>query len=99
MTTTKVVRYTTRPEAADENARLVAAVFAELAETRPDGLRYATIRLDDGASFLHVAQISVEENPLSSSPAFAAFQAEIGARVIERPDARDATIVGSYQLF
>jgi hypothetical protein len=37
-----VVRYRTRPDAAEENARLVAAVFAELSEVDPGGLHYTT---------------------------------------------------------
>jgi hypothetical protein len=93
-----VVRYSTKLQAAQENARLVAAVYAELADSRPDGLRYATLQLDDGVSFLHIAQLSAEQNPLSASPAFAAFQAGLGDRVDEAPTARDATIVGSYRL-
>jgi len=97
--TTKVVRYTTTPETADENARLVAAVYAELAQTRPEGLRYATLRLDDGVSFVHLAQVDGDHNPLTESPAFAAFQAGLGARVVEGPAAVDATVVGSYRLF
>ena len=98
MSTTKVVRYTTTPETADENARLVAAVFAELADTEPEGLRYATLRLDDGVSFVHVAELSVDRNPLADSPAFAAFQAGLAGRVVDPPLARDATVVGSYRL-
>ena len=39
MSVTKVVRYRTKPEHADENARLIEGVFAELAELEPDGLR------------------------------------------------------------
>jgi hypothetical protein len=50
-----VVRYTTRPESAEENERLVRAVFAELAEQRPAGLSYSSVRLEDGVSFVHVA--------------------------------------------
>jgi len=96
--TTKVVRYTTTPETADENARLVAAVYAELAQTRPDGLGYATLRLDDGVSFVHLAQVDGDHNPLTESPAFAAFQAGLGGRVVEGPVAVDATVVGSYEL-
>jgi hypothetical protein len=98
MTTTKVVRYTVKPDLADENARLVAALFTELADTRPYGLRYATLRLDDGVSFVHIAELSAEENPLNSSAAFAAFQARLGERVVDGPSARDATVVGSYRL-
>ena len=98
MTTTKVVRYTTTPEAADENARLVAAVYAELAQSQPDGLRYATLRLEDGVSFVHVAEVEGDHNPLNDSAAFAAFQAGLADRVVDGPAARDATVVGSYRL-
>ena len=46
-------------------------MFAELAAQRPDGLRYASFRLDDGVSFVHVAVLDADHNPLSDSPAFA----------------------------
>jgi hypothetical protein len=62
-----VVRYRVKPDRAEENQALVEAVFAELAETRPDGLRYGTILLDDGVTFVHVAQIE-GDNALSASP-------------------------------
>jgi hypothetical protein len=99
MMVTKVIRYTTTPEAADENERLVRAVFAELAETKPDGLHYATFRLDDGVSFVHVAQHDDEQNPLTSSSAFAQFQSGIRDRVVAGPVPADATVIGSYRLF
>ena len=35
MSITKVVRYRTKPEHADENARLIEAVFTELADQQP----------------------------------------------------------------
>jgi hypothetical protein len=98
MPAVKIVRYTTTPEAADENARLVQDVYAELAQSRPDGLRYTTFRLDDGVTFVHLAVLDAAENPLSSSAAFARFQADIGARLVAGPDARDATVVGSYRF-
>ena len=44
MTVTKVVRYTTHPDHANENERLIREVFAELAEHKPNGLRYAAGR-------------------------------------------------------
>ena len=64
-----VVRYTTRPEAADENEKLIKAVFTQLAEQQPEGLRYAAIRLEDGVSFIHVAVLEDHENPLTALPA------------------------------
>ena len=98
MTTTKVIRYRTKPEHADENERLIREVFAELAEKIPDGLHYATFRLDDGVSFVHVAVLDGDENPLTSSPAFAAFQAGIGERCAEGPIPADATAIGNFRL-
>ena len=98
MTVTKVIRYKTHPESADENERLIRDVFAELAERQPPGLHYAAFRLDDGVTFLHVAVIDGAMNPLSVSAAFGKFQAGIQDRCVEGPAAADAAIVGSYQF-
>jgi hypothetical protein len=98
MSTTKVIRYRTKPEHADENERLIRDVFTELAGEEPEGLRYATFRLEDGVSFVHVAVVDGEENPLASSPAFAAFQAGIGERCAEGPVPADATAIGNFRL-
>jgi|SRR5580700_9571047 hypothetical protein len=98
MTQTKVIRYRTKPECADENERLIQKVFAELAAEQPEGLRYASFRLDDGVSFLHIATIDGEVNPLQASRAFAEFQSNIAERVEEGPIPADATIVGSYRV-
>jgi len=98
VTVTKVIRYTTTPESAEENERLVREVFAELARERPEGLHYASFRLDDGVSFLHLAVLDGEVNPLSSSVAFAQFQSAIKDRCVEGPTPADATVIGSYQL-
>ena len=61
-----VVRYKVKPERVEENERLIGAVYAELAESAPEGLRYATFRLDDGVSFVHIASIDTADgsNPL-----------------------------------
>jgi len=98
MSVAKVVRYTTKPEHAEENESLIRKVFAELADTEPDGIRYAAFRLDDGVSFVHVAVVDGEENPLASSAAFGQFQSGIGERCAQGPLAADATVVGSYRL-
>ena len=96
---TVVVRYRTTEDGAERNQELVEKVFAELAETRPEGLRYMTFRLDDGVSFVHVAALDGESNPLSESPAFAEFQRELLDRCVEPPAPSPATVVGSYGFF
>jgi hypothetical protein len=97
MTVTKVIRYTTKPDRADENERLIRAVFAELAEHRPDGVRYTALRLDDGVSFVHVVQLDGDDNPLPALAAFREFQAGIDDRCASGPTASDAAEVGSYR--
>jgi hypothetical protein len=96
-----VVRYRSKPDRSDENQALVEKVFGELHANRPDGLRYATFRLADGVSFVHVASIDTVDgaNPLTQTPAFAEFLREIAARCEEGPVASEATVVGSYQFF
>jgi L-rhamnose mutarotase len=96
-----VVRYKVKPGRADENAELIKAVFADLAETSPAGLRYASFVADDGLTFVHVASIETDDdsNPLAASAAFKAFQAEIKDRCEEPPQATWMTEVGSYRFF
>ena len=96
MSKTVVVRYRTRPDAAEENARLVEGVFSSLAEAEPSDFRYATYRLADGVTFVHLATLSGTENPLATLPAFAEFQRELAQRCVEQPAPSDATVVGSY---
>lgn len=92
---TIMVRYKTKPEHADTNAALVRAVFESLRHDAPGGLCYACYRLADGVSFVHVATHS-EPNPLSSLPAFHAFQAQIRQRTEEVPVVTELFAIGSY---
>ena len=96
---TVVVRYRTKPELADENQRLVEAVFAALAERQPPGLRYVTLRLADD-TFVHVAEVTADTNPLSELDAFAAFSSSVGDRCQpgEGPNPQPATVIGAYGI-
>ena len=47
-------------------------------------------------SFVHVAVTDGDGNPLTSSPAFAAFQADIGERCAEGPTPAEATVIGNF---
>ncbi len=96
-----LVRYRTKADRGDENQALVEAVFAELAATRPDGLRYATFRLDDDVTFVHIAFVETADgsNPLAETAAFGAFQEGIVERCDDPPSPTPATVVGSYGFF
>jgi hypothetical protein len=95
-----MVRYMVRPDQAEANEALVREVYDELDRTRPDGLRYATFRLDDGVSFVHVASVETEDghNPLSAVQAFQRFTETIGERSDERPVTVSLHEVGSYRF-
>ena len=58
-----IVRYRVKPERVAENEELVRGVYAELDAAAPDGLRYGTFRLEDGVSFVHIAE-HADDNPL-----------------------------------
>lgn len=94
-----MVRYRVKPDRVQENERLVGDVYAELAEAQPDGFRYATFKLDDGASFMHLAvQAEGVENPLPKLAAFARFQQDIADRCAEQPLVTPLDEVGSFRL-
>jgi hypothetical protein len=95
-----MVRYKVKAGRAAENEALVRAVYEELQESNPDGLRYATFKLADGLSFVHVAAVETEDghNPLADVKAFARFQENIGDRLDEGPETTQLTEIGSFRL-
>jgi hypothetical protein len=94
-----MVRYKVRPDRADENETLVKAVYEQLARERPDGLHYATFKLPDGVSFMHVVfETDQPGRILGEVAAFKAFAADIESRCEEPPVATELTVVGSYSM-
>jgi hypothetical protein len=95
---TTVVRYKTFPEHADENAALIAHVFAALERCKPAGLRYQAMRGRDGVTFTHVACVddALADHPLTSLPEFQAFVAGIRDRCIEPPVQVESAVLGRY---
>ena len=96
-----LVRYKVKPDRAEENEKYIRKVFEELEREAPAGIRYASFKLDDGLSFVHIASIETDDgnNPLSQSEAFQAFQAEIQDRCEEPPVAVDLNDIGNYRFF
>ena len=93
-----MVRYRVKPDRVDENEELVRAVYDELAATQPQGLSYATFKLADGVTFVHVARHAAD-NPLPKTAAFQRFQEGIRDRCDEAPVATELEEVGSYRAF
>jgi hypothetical protein len=99
MSRTTVIRYETKADAADENQRLVQQVFAELDKEQPEGLRYASFRLDDGVTFVHIVESDGDSDPLPQLAAFQAFQSTMGQRIASPPVRGGAEVIGSYNFF
>jgi hypothetical protein len=92
-----IVRYKVRSNRADENETLVKAVYEQLAREMPEGLHYATFRLPDEVSFMHVVfETDQPGRILNEVAAFKAFAAEIEGRCEEPPVATEVTLIGSY---
>lgn len=94
---TIMVQYKTLEAQADTNATLVRAVFEELGARTPRGIRYASYRLPDGVTFVHIATLETpDENPLVALPSFKAFQNGHKARCVEPPVFTELSVLGSY---
>jgi hypothetical protein len=95
-----MVRYKVKPERAQENEQLIRAVYEELRATVPAGLRYATFRLDDGVSFVHIASNETNgPSPLFELAAFQRFQQDVGERCVEPPASVELHEIGSFRFW
>lgn len=93
----KLVRYRTKAERADENSRLVEAVFRELAKDAPTGTHYLVLRVAED-TFVHI--VALEEGGIAPTAfaAFKAFQHGMSDRCAEQPSFSDAEVVGNYRM-
>jgi hypothetical protein len=96
-----MVRYKVKPDRADENEGYIKRVFEQLKRERPSGLRYASFKLGDGVSFVHIASLDAGDgsNPLGALPAFKVFAADIKERCDEPPVVATLNEVGAYNMF
>ncbi len=95
-----MVTYTVKADRVEENERLVRAVYAGLDDIADPDIRYATFKLEDGRTFVHVALYSSAEKQqvVSNSPAFIAFQENLGDRCDVPPNPQQLMPVGSYNF-
>jgi len=94
-----IVRYKLKPGRVDENEQLVKGVYKELSLEEPEGFSYATYKLEDGLTFIHVASHEPgSKNPLPGLPTFKNFQAGIKDRCDELPVVNHVTEIGSYTM-
>jgi L-rhamnose mutarotase len=96
-----IVRYKVKAGQIAENERLVRAVYEELDHVQPAGFRYATFRLDDGQTFIHLAWTETDDghSPLADIAAFQRFQEGVADRCEEKPVVAQMQEVGSFRFF
>lgn len=92
----RVIRYRVKADKAGDNQRSVEAVFGELHAASPDGLRYLSVRLDDG-TFIHLVEAG-DSGKLTGLPAFKSFQQQLEDRCLDKPVACTATVIGNYRM-
>jgi len=93
----RLIRYKAKPGRADENQRLIEAVFQELREAKPEGVRYMVLRMADD-SFAHFVELDAATNPLQTLDAFRKFSSTAGDRAEAPPVASDVTVIGDYRM-
>lgn len=81
-----VVRYTAKPECADENEALSRAVFAELKSQPGRPFAYALLRNGDDFLHLFLNLAADDAEVLTETPSFKAFSANGSARWVAPPE-------------
>lgn len=92
-----IIQYTVKEGRAPENESLIKAIFAQLQELRPAGIRYTVFKKTENI-FVHLIAFDSEaaNKAFTELPAFRAFQTGIKERVQEAP-ARSALLqIGNY---
>jgi hypothetical protein len=96
---TTVVRYKIKADRVGENETYIKRVFEELNRERPSGLHYASFKLPDGVSFMHIVATDGSGEGLVAMPAFREFVARIKDRCDDPPVATELSEIGSFNFF
>ena len=95
-----IVTYTVKAGHEQENAALVRAVFAELAQTRPAGFRYAVFQQPDPRQFVHLyTNEGAAAGGLQQLPAFQAFIAAAQDLHEQPATFTEPELIGDYRTF
>ncbi len=75
-------------------------MFAALDAAQPEGIRYASLQLADGETFVALVQVDDgAENPIPGFPEFRELQELVEGSRAEPPNVQPLTVVGSYRMF
>jgi hypothetical protein len=75
-------------------------MFAAINAAQPEGIRYASVLLPDGETFVALLQVGDGvENPISGLPEFRELQERVEGSLAEPTSVQPLTVIGSYRLF
>jgi hypothetical protein len=78
----------------------VRRMFAAIEREGLEGIRYGSVRLEDGVTYLAILEIEDgQENPLSELPEAQEFYASLPGWYAAEPEVGLGTVIGSYRLF
>ncbi len=75
-------------------------MFAAVNAAQPEGVRYASVLLPDGETFVALLQVDDgADNPIPGLPEFRELQERVEASRAEQTSVQPLTVIGSYRLF
>ncbi len=75
-------------------------MFAAINVVQPEGIRYASLLLSDGETFVAVVQVDDGvDNPITGFPEFRELQEIVDSSRVEPNSVQSWTVIGSYRLF
>jgi len=95
-----MVTYKIKPDRVRENEELVKAVYDELRKNNDPDIHYATFKLDDGQTFVHIASFASQEKQpvLTDSKSFQAFREKLPDRCEVPPNSQKLNEIDSYNF-
>jgi hypothetical protein len=94
------VRARLKEEHIAEAEAAVKRMFAAIEREGLEGIRYASVRLEDGMTFMALLEIEDGvDNPLPGLPEAKEFYENLPNWYVEPPEVGQGTVIGSYRLF
>jgi hypothetical protein len=89
-----------KPEGVTDVHGATERMYAALNASQPEGIRYASMLLDDGETLVAVVQLEDGvENPVPGLPEFQELQEVVDRWRAEPNRLQSLTVIGSYRLF
>jgi hypothetical protein len=95
-----IVRATLKEEHVADAEAAVKRMFAAIEREEIEGIRYASIRLEDGRTYVAILELEDGvENPLFDLPEAKEFYESLPGWYVGEPEFGPGTVIGSYRVF